>query len=156
MILAIFTALCATLGAVFPAALASALPFPAAAGHSTEITVSVSGLRSSGGMVRACLTSDSDDFPKCTDPRDQHIVVKASPSVEFAFTGVKPGRYAIALLHDENGNGKMDRALLLMPKEGYGFSRDAPVRMGPPKFEAAAFSVGDEPIREAIRMRYMM
>lgn len=155
MILAIFAALCAACAAAFPPALAAALPLPAAA-PGTRIAVSVTGLRSSRGVVRACLTSDAKDFPKCEDARDQQLVLPASPNLEFAFAGVRPGRYAIALLHDENGNGKIDRALLFMPREGFGFSRDAPVRMGPPKFGAAVFTVGDEPVHQAIRMRYML
>ena len=70
--------------------------------------------------------------------------------------GVAPGRYAIALLHDENSNGKADRALGMMPKEGFGFSRDAKVRMGPPRFEEAVFEVADTPKAMAIKMRYML
>ena len=49
----------------------------------------------------------------------------------------------------------MDKKLLFMPREGYGFSRDAPVRMGPPKFGEAEFDVGSEPVSLTIRMRYM-
>ena len=49
-----------------------------------------------------------------------------------------------------------DRALSLMPREGYGFSRDAPVRMGPPSFEQAAFEVGPARVSQTIRMRYML
>ena len=64
------------------------------------------------------------------------------------------GRYAISLLHDENGNGKADMALMI-PREGFGFSRNAPVRMGPPSFASAAFAVSGATVRETIRMRYM-
>ncbi len=70
------------------------------------------------------------------------------------FTGVKPGDYAIALLHDENDNGKADRTLGMIPREGYGFSRDAKVRMGPPKFRDAVFTHGAEKQSLAIKMRY--
>lgn len=45
---------------------------------------------------------------------------------------------------------------LFLPKEGFGFSRDAPVRMGPPSFNSAAFVVGDAAIQQTIRMRYML
>ena len=60
------------------------------------------------------------------------------------------------MLHDENNNGKADRALMMMPKEGYGFSRDAKVKMGPPSFASAAFEVGSQPLSQTIRMRYML
>lgn len=97
------------------------------------MVITVTDLRSSKGVVRACMTSREDIFPKCIkDPGAHRAVVPAGETIEIRFTGVKPGQYAIALLHDENENGKADRAMGMMPKEGYGFSRDAPVKMAPP------------------------
>lgn len=123
-----------------------------------DVTVTVSELRSSKGTVRACMTTNEARFPKCAGDSGSHrLVVPAAPgSVKLVFKGVVPGRYAIALLHDENDNDKADRALGMMPKEGFGFSRDAPVRMAPPKFGDAAFSVEDQDTRLTIRMRYML
>ena len=83
------------------------------------------------------------------------MIRPADKAATITFRGVAPGRYAIAVFHDENGNGKMDKALLI-PKEGFGFSRDAPVRMGPPPFSAAAFDVADKDVRQSIKMRYML
>jgi len=122
-----------------------------------NVSVSVTGLRSDRGVLRACLTPDPQDFPRCRqDSTSIRIVTSAAPEVRLVFTGVKPGRYAIALLHDENNNGRMDRALMMMPREGFGFSRDAPVRMGPPSFDLAAFDVDAEGATKIIRMRYML
>ncbi|MFZ1744084.1 MAG: DUF2141 domain-containing protein [Pontixanthobacter sp.] len=121
------------------------------------VKVTATDLRNSKGVVRACLTSTVKQFPKCSGDADyQSIVVPAKAQVTLSFKGVKPGRYAIALLHDENNNGKADRALMLMPKEGFGFSRDAKVTMGPPKFNAAAFDVTSTDQTQVIRMRYML
>ena len=80
----------------------------------------------------------------------------ASGTIRLVFDNVAPGTYAIALLHDENRNGRADRALSMIPREGFGFSRDAPVRMGPPSFDSAAFTVRASPVSQAIRMRYML
>ena len=127
---------------------------PALAG---EVVITVTDIRSSKGVVRACMTTREDIFPKCIkDPGAHRTVVKANGTVEIRFTGVAPGNYAIALLHDENDNGKADRAMGMMPKEGYGFSRDAPVKMAPPKFKDAVFAQGDGTKRMAIKMRYFM
>ena len=62
----------------------------------------------------------------------------------------------VALLHDENANGKADRALGMMPKEGFGFSRDAKVQMGPPVFDDAAVQIDRAPRTLPIKMRYML
>ena len=43
----------------------------------------------------------------------------------------------------------------MMPKEGFGFSRDAKIRMGPPHFDDAAITVASEDKDLAIRMRYL-
>ncbi|MBT8432915.1 MAG: DUF2141 domain-containing protein, partial [Altererythrobacter sp.] len=103
-----------------------------------DISVSITNMRSSEGVVRACITKNRRTFPNCRkDPDAMRRVVDASESVTLTFTDVEAGSYAIALLHDENDNGKADRALGMMPKEGFGFSRDARVRMGPPKFDDA-------------------
>lgn len=138
-------------------ALAAALTgvaVPAAAG---EVTITVTDLRSAKGVVRACMTTKEEIFPRCIkDPASHRTVVPAGEVVTIRFTGVAPGSYAIALLHDENDNGKADRALGMMPKEGYGFSRDAKVRMGPPKFEDAVFDHGTAAQELTIAMRYFL
>lgn len=127
---------------------------PALAG---DVVITVTDLRSSKGVVRACMTTREDIFPKCIkDPTAHRTVVPAGETIEIRFSGVKPGDYAIALLHDENDNGKVDRALGMMPKEGYGFSRDAPVRMAPPKFKDAVFKIEEGLSRVSIRMRYFL
>ena len=133
--------------------LIGAAPPPAA---TTDVTVTVTGLRSDHGTLRACMTDSPASFPKCRGVAGAHtLIAPASGTVHLDFTDVAPGRYAIALLHDENDNGKADRALMMMPKEGFGFSRDAPVMMGPPKFAAAAFTVQSTPVNQTIRIRYM-
>lgn len=142
-------------GALAAATLAGlAAAAPAQAG---EVVITVTDLRSTKGVIRACMTTRADIFPKCIkDPAAHRTVVPASGRIEIRFTGVKPGQYAIALLHDENDNGKADRAIGMMPKEGYGFSRDAPVKMAPPKFSDAVFAQGEGTSRVTIKMRYFL
>lgn len=137
--------------------LGAALALGASPAHAGDVVITVTDLRSTKGVVRACMTTRADVFPKCIkDPASYRKVVPAGEQVVIRFTDVKPGDYAIALLHDENGNGKADRALGMMPKEGYGFSRDAPVKMAPPKFGDAVFSQGTDTSRMTIRMRYFL
>lgn len=140
---------------------ASTLSAPAATARSaapgTEVSVTVTQLRNADGLVRACMTTDPARFPQCRDTPQAHrtVIDARQGTVTFTFSGVAPGRYAIALLHDENSNGKADRTLGMMPREGFGFSRDARVRMGPPSFQDAMFEVGETPKFKTIRMRYM-
>lgn len=123
-------------------------------GVTVEITVT--NLRNAKGTVWACMTDDPEAFPDCEDdPASFRASAPAQDGGSFQFAHVRPGTYAISLLHDENGNGKIDR-VLVVPREGFGFSRDAAVRMGPPGFSAAAFDVGALPVHQVIRMRYLL
>ena len=121
-----------------------------------ELHIDITNMRSDKGMVVACLTAAASTFPKCAnDPAALRLKVPATAS-HLVFRGVKPGRYAVALLHDENGNGKADRAITMIPREGFGFSRDAKVRMGPPKFNDAVFVMPPRRQAMTIKMRYML
>ncbi|MGE5953103.1 MAG: DUF2141 domain-containing protein [Qipengyuania vulgaris] len=147
-----------TRAAILPlAALALGAGAPAPEAGST-ITVTVTNLRNADGVVLACMTTSDKSFPKCRGVAGAKSarVAAHQGSLTVTFSDVKPGRYAIALLHDENANGKADRALGMMPKEGFGFSRDAPVRMGPPSFSDAVFDMAGEDRAMTIKMRYML
>ena len=125
---------------------------PAAA---ATITITVTDLRSDEGVVRACMTTMESVFPRCVrDPDSHRKVVRAGDTITIRFENVEPGDYAIALLHDENEDGKANRVLGMAPREGYGFSRDAPVRMAPPDWDDAVFSVGPASQNLTIKMRY--
>jgi uncharacterized protein (DUF2141 family) len=119
-----------------------------------DVSAVVNGLRSNHGQVLACLTQQPATYPNCDkDPNARKLKVPAAATVKLDFGEVPAGVYAIAVIHDENGNGRMDKRMGL-PTEGYGFSRDAPVRFGPPSFHSAQFTVGG-PDQETIKMRYM-
>jgi uncharacterized protein (DUF2141 family) len=123
----------------------------------TQVVIEVTNLRNADGVVRACMTRDSARFPRCQDASQGYrTVMPAGQAATLRFTGVQPGTYAIALLHDENDNGKADRVLGMMPREGFGFSNDAPVNMGPPAFGDAAIEVGARELHQSIRMRYIL
>ncbi len=141
--------------ALSAAVLLGAVP-PAPSG--ADITVVAKNLRNQDGVVRACLTDQAERFPTCDDPAHSFKVMsQATGTVTLVFRDVPAGRYAVALLHDENSNGKADRAAMMIPKEGFGFSRDAKVRFGPPRFREAAFDVVDGANEElVIRMRYIL
>ena len=55
------------------------------------------------------------------------------------FEDIPPGTYALAVIHDENMNGKLDTNWLGIPKEDYGFSNDAKGLFGAPSYPAASF-----------------
>ncbi len=120
------------------------------------LEVNIYGLRSMKGNVLVCVTANPRFFPDCSkDPKSMRANVPANHSEQVAFKGVNPGTYAVALVHDENSNSKMDMAVFL-PKEGFGFSRNPVVMAGPPKFKSAAFAVDDANVSQRVKMKYML
>ena len=70
------------------------------------------------------------------------------------FEDIPPGTYALAVIHDENSNGKLDTNWLGIPTEGYGFSNDARGLLGPPTFLAASFSYNGRSVELPISLHY--
>lgn len=128
---------------------------PANALPSPTVEVSVTGLRSAKGQLLVCLTTKATAFPDCSkDKGSVRMAVKAADAGDFAIHAPAAGTYAIAVVHDENGNNKMDKAIFL-PKEGFGFSRNPTITVGPPSFKSASFAVAGD-VRQSIRMKYML
>ena len=111
-------------------------------------------LRSAKGALRLCLTKNAAFFPDCkADPQAVRKSVAAGRAV--ALGGLAPGRYALSVVHDENGNGKLDK-LGFVPREGFGFSNNPAIRFGPPRFDAVTFAVAAGHNHQTVRMRYLL
>ena len=131
-----------------------ALLLPAASPtHSLEI--GVQKLRSQKGVLRICLTGRAQSFPDCKN--DAQAVSRSVPASQtrITFDGLAPGSYAVAIIHDENGNSKLD-TLMGIPREGFGFSRNPAIGFGPPKFDAARIAVDAAAAPQQVRMRYLL
>ena len=127
----------------------------AAASAPPTIEVSITGLRSTKGQILVCLTTNPKAFPDCSkDKASVRMAVKAVDAADFKVQAPAAGTYAIAVVHDENSNNKMDLAIFL-PKEGFGFSRNPTITVGPPSFKAASFAVTGD-LRQSIKMKYML
>ncbi|WP_210528753.1 DUF2141 domain-containing protein [Rubellimicrobium arenae] len=119
---------------------------PAAA---ADLRIEVTGLRNANGTVYAAVCRE-DEFlsPACA----YHGSAPATGGV-VTVTGVPPGTYAVQVIHDENDNQTLDRPGFL-PTEGMGFSRDAPMRFGPPQWRDASFALEDPGATVRLSMRY--
>ena len=131
-------------------AMPAALIFAASA-HAGTVSVSVLNVSNAKGTVTAALCDKSTFLRRCALVQSQSA---SAGTVMLSFPNVLPGRYAVSVYHDENTNKKLDRNFIGIPSEGYGFSRDAPIRMGPPSFDDAAFEAGQDDIKLAISLRY--
>lgn len=120
------------------------------------VDIRLEGLRSHKGVVLACLSRNPTLFLKCDrDPASYKAKIPADGQTQLHFTGVAPGDYALAIVHDENGNMRVDK-MLGIPKEGVGFSRNPVLIMGPPRFDAVRFHVADTPVPQVVKLRYFL
>ena len=113
-----------------------------------DITVTIDNLTSNEGKVMAGLHTE-DTFMK--GPGLQNVQSDITDGkVTLTFSNVVPGTYAIMAMHDANGNNRMDYQSNGMPKESYGMSGND-MTMGPPSFNNAKFTVGEEDMDFTIR-----
>ena len=127
---------------------------PAATG---AVAVTAVGVRSEqGGDLVFALFRGAEGWPKVERASVRRSVPAAAESVAVVFAGVPSDTsYAVIVLHDRNGNGKLDMRVFPFPKpkEGAGVSHNH-TRMGPPRYEAARFAVADTLQALRVVLRY--
>ncbi len=121
--------------------------------ETSSVTVRVDGLRNTNGYINISLYDGSGEFPGADAIALKEVEVDGY-SMDIVFEDLEPGSYAIAVVHDENGNGDIDMNSYGMPMEGFGFSNEAQATMGPPSFDEAAFEV-DGATDHYIELMYM-
>lgn len=134
------------LGVLGLVALAAALPSAAqeagtaCARGTRRVVMTVAGLRSDSGRVLGGLYAGPEGWLD-----EDAAVADCSGRIRdgrarCTFENVGRGAVAIAVMHDEDGDGSLGRDLFGLPSEGYGFSNDVREPLGPPSFDAASFA----------------
>jgi uncharacterized protein (DUF2141 family) len=120
--------------------------------QAATVVVDVNGVRDDRGHVLVALCTRADFLqPHC---RWKGKAPAKVGHVTISIQNVPPGRYAAQAFHDENDNGTLDRTFFGLPKEAMGFSNDAPMHLGPPRFDAAAFAVGTDAVQIGFSLHY--
>jgi uncharacterized protein (DUF2141 family) len=104
-----------------------------------DLSVHISDLKTADGKVMVAVYASAADFLKspllaataAADPAGKTIVLRDLPA----------GEYAVAVYHDANGNGKMDKNMMGIPTEDYAFSNNAIGNFGPPTFDSAKITL---------------
>ncbi|UZQ54974.1 DUF2141 domain-containing protein [Trichothermofontia sichuanensis B231] len=136
------------------------VPMAMAQNFTGSLQVEIVGLRDRTGDVCINLFDRADGFPH---DREKARVRQCLPLAEqsedapivVTFADLPVGSYAVSLFHDRNQDGVLNRGELGIPSEGFGFSNNAPVRTGPPKFgNAMVIVAGATPI--TVQVRYSL
>ncbi len=114
------------LSPAFAAAIAASGPLDAAPSEPAALHVTVTGLHSADGQLIACLWSEKPGFPNCSKSETalRKIIAVDGSTMHISLPLPSAGQYAVTVVHDEDGNGKMKRNFIGMPTEGVGVSNN--------------------------------
>tara|TARA_B100000683_G_C12092750_1_gene391725 strand:+ start:142 stop:531 length:390 start_codon:yes stop_codon:yes gene_type:complete len=116
--------------------------------YSGEIKILVSNIEEKTGTIHYGVYNNSKLFPE-ESGKILGGYEEVSKVVEngLLIDDLEESNYAIAIFHDTNSNNKFD-TFFSIPTEKFGFSNNAKVFLGPPKFEDASIFVGKNSIVE--------
>lgn len=106
-----------------------------------SVKVSIKGFPDNSGNSYVALYRSTDAFPVHGKQYKGIIAPIKEKKSEASFQGLAPGKYAVAIFHDKNKNGKLDKNMLGIPLESYGFSNNARETFSAPSFSSASFEV---------------
>lgn len=111
--------------------------------QAAEIELEVSGLKQAEGQVMVAAFADAGGWLR--KPVAVAMVAAVKQEGGRVVLRIKDlpesGELALSVLHDVNGNGKMDSNPVGMPLEPFAFSNNAVGNFGPASFEQAKFTI---------------
>ncbi len=120
-----------------------------------SLIIEIHEIRNAEGQVSLTMFSDPEGFPMKPELAYRHVKVNAAAGVVTVRLDDLPyGKYAIAAMHDENRNDRVDLNFLGIPKEGTGASNDARNLFSGPEFDQAVFDFRPGTEKIVIKMFY--
>lgn len=106
-----------------------------------SLTVQVNGFTSAEGKAFVGIYRPQDKWPEINKQFIGKVVAIENGVAKITFETLEKGSYAIAVFHDRNRNGILDKNMLGMPVEKYGFSNNARETFSAPSFQSAAVNL---------------
>jgi uncharacterized protein (DUF2141 family) len=117
-----------------------------------DLTVTITDIRATQGQVMVALLDSEAAWNGTAKPVAGQAVAASGNELKLTFANLPAGHYAVRVMHDENGNGKLDTNAFGMPTEGYGFSNNPNV-MRRPNFDEVRFVIGETAANVVVRLR---
>ncbi len=108
-------------------------------GQSHSLKIEVEGLREVKGSLMIALFDNDIDFTQKAHPIRKSAIALRDSLASLEFDDLASAFYAVAVFHDINEDGIMNKRKPGIPVEDYGFSGNYKGKMRPPKFEEVAF-----------------
>ncbi|MCS6982078.1 MAG: DUF2141 domain-containing protein [Flavobacteriales bacterium] len=124
----------------------------------TQVELVLEGLHPVPSMIFVAVHNNAQSFNgQAGEPlKKLKVPHESGTRATIPIPDLKAGTYAFLVFQDENGNKLLDRNLLGIPTEPYGFSGSKGMMLGPPDFEKAKVKVEPgrgAPARVLITMR---
>ncbi|TXE21122.1 DUF2141 domain-containing protein [Psychroflexus gondwanensis] len=88
---------------------------------------------------------NSEDSHMETNYKEVSSILKDSKA-KIVVENIPEGFYSFSYFHDVNGNGELDKNMLGIPKEPYGFSNGQEGNFGPPNFQESKIEIKSDTI----------
>ena len=120
----------------------------------TKAYVNVQGVKTSNGLIAVTLYADNSKkfLVKKGSIYVGRVPAKAGTTRVCIYVP-KPGVYAFAVYHDQDGNRKFNRSGIGFPKEPFGFSNNASTLAGLPAFKSVRISVPKDGFETSIKLK---
>jgi uncharacterized protein (DUF2141 family) len=125
------------------------------AGDSITVHVAVEDFRNDDGVCRLLLYKSKKGFPDSPEHAELMLGGNIQEKKAIFSFKVRPGKYAISILHDENSNEEMDKTWYGKPKEGFGASNNPKIGFGPPEFEESTVKLDENNDSLKIILNYL-
>jgi uncharacterized protein (DUF2141 family) len=120
----------------------------------TLLNLNVVNIKANKGIIQVLIFKSQDGFPEDIDKAVKSLSIPVKNfSASVVIEDLSPGKYAVSLFHDEDGDGKLKKNSVGLPIERYGFSNNPTLFFGPPSFSKCAFSVGSSPVLIEISLK---
>lgn len=127
---------------------------PATGPATATITIKVTDLRNHEGHLIFGIFRTADGFPtQSTKSVDWQVKDIDADTVIFT-ASLPPGKYGASVLHDENGNGQMDKNAIGVPQEGYGVTNNPKPRFRAARFDESIFTLPPAGMTLTISVQY--
>jgi len=111
---------------------------------SCSLTVQVYGFGDNTGKSFVGLYRTSDAWPEIKKQYIGKVVNITNKTASISFDQLTPGTYAVAVFHDKNNNGILDKNMLGIPLERYGFSNNVRETFSAPSFNSASIDLSSD------------
>lgn len=109
-----------------------------------DLTLLITGMKSTSGYLNIAIADSEAGFIEKDKAYMQIKTRLSGPEVSMVIKGLPCREYAVSVFHDENGNNTLDRNMMGVPKESYGFSNNMRGKSGPPTYSMSRFSLQPE------------